>query len=105
MLRDRILLIAEGVRSNIAMVYPLLVVYAGFWARVRLVWFVTVAAVLGYSLLVLDSHLWRPRLAIPADSHLIFVAVVLATAAVTSLQVRRARTLRRFLSRRGGVRP
>ena len=95
----RVILLLDGVRSSLVLLYPLLIVSVGLWSRARLVWFASLASALGYAALVFDSVLWRTELARPIDAHVVFGAVLLATAGLTIVHLRRFEALRRLYTR------
>jgi len=95
----RVILLLDGVRSSLVLLYPLLIVSVGLWSRARLVWFASLASALGYAALVVDSVLWRTELARPVDAHVVFGAVTLATAGLTIVHLRRFEALRRLYTR------
>lgn len=91
---------ADGIVSPLMVVYFVLIATSGLWLRERFVWFITIASLLSYGLLLVDFHYWRPELAEVAspefDSHAIFlIALIFEAVAVASL-VRRIRSLSRY---------
>ncbi len=95
----RVILLLGGVRSSLVLLYPLLILSVGLWSRARLVWFATLATALGYAALVVESHLVRTELARPVDEHVVFAAVLLATAGLTIVHLRRFEAVRRLYAR------
>lgn len=91
---------ADGVRSPLILVYPLMVVNAGFWVRVSLVVWVATLALLSYGLVWIDSARWRLDNDVPLDRHVLFVIVVLLTGVVVGMQVRRLRSITRHYAKR-----
>jgi hypothetical protein len=104
-----ILFIGDGPASPLLISFPLLVVGAGLWFRVRLVWFMTALTSLAYIGLVVHYHLRRPELkqAFPLnhDDHIYFVAGLIVMGTVVAYQVQRVRALSRYYDgTRGGER-
>ncbi|HUY89134.1 MAG TPA: serine/threonine-protein kinase [Pirellulales bacterium] len=99
-----LLLIADGAASPLLIGYPLLVVAAGLWFRVRLVWFMTALSVLSYLVLVVDCFTRRPELKAGSDLHsddfIYFVVGLIAMGAAVAYQVERVRALSRYYERR-----
>jgi serine/threonine-protein kinase len=99
-----LLLIADGVTSPLVIGYPLLVVAAGLWFRVRLVWFMTALSVISYLALIADYFLYRPYLkddsSLHADDFIYFVVGLVAMGAAVAYQVERVRALSRYYERR-----
>ena len=62
-------------------------------------WFATLATALGYAALVVESHLVRTELARAVDEHVVFAAVLLATAGLTIVHLRRFEAVRRLYAR------
>ena len=97
------LLVADGVASPLVVGYPLLIVGSGLWFRVRFVWFMSVAALVSYGVLVVDFYLRRPYLAdrfdIGVDRHVIFALALVVEGAVVAYLVDRVRTLSTFYGR------
>lgn len=100
-----VLLLGDGRVSPLMIGYPLLIVAAGLWFRVRLVWLMTVLAIASYAVLVADYYVQRPddfKVAAPLDSddHIYFVVGLMAMGAAVAYQVQRVRALSRFYERR-----
>jgi hypothetical protein len=99
-----LLLIADGAASPLLIGYPLLVVAAGLWFRVRLVWFMTALSVLSYLVLVVDCFTTRPWLKTGSDLHsddfIYFVVGLIAMGAAVAYQIERVRVLSRYYERR-----
>jgi len=95
-----VMFLAEGVASPLIVAYPLLIVAAGLWFRVRFVTYMTVLAVLSYGVLVVDFYWIRPELAEQfdpsVDRHVIHVVGLLVEGAMVAYLVHRVRTLSRF---------
>lgn len=84
-----ILRILDGFQSSLLVGYPLLIAASGLWFRVRLVWFTTALAEIGYGLLYLD-HLRQPHHAQSlAQYPNIFMAALAVTGFVVARQVKR----------------
>ncbi|HET6882306.1 MAG TPA: serine/threonine-protein kinase [Pirellulales bacterium] len=98
------LLLGDGRISPLMIGYPLLIVAAGLWFRVRLVWWMTALSVACYAALVVDYYVWRTdlKLASPLDSddHVYFVVGLIVMGGAVAYQVRRVRALSRFYERR-----
>jgi len=95
-----VMLLADGVASPLIVAYPLLIVAAGLWFRVRFVTYMTVLAVLSYGVLVVDFYWIRPEL-VPqfdpsVDRHVINVVGLLVEGAMVAYLVHRVRTLSKF---------
>jgi hypothetical protein len=95
-----LLFIGDGPVSPLLIVFPLLVVGAGLWFRVRLVWFMTAMTALAYVALVVHYHFWRPELKqdVPLnhDDYIYFVAGLIVMGAAVAYQVQRVRALSRY---------
>ncbi|MBN2578004.1 MAG: serine/threonine protein kinase [Pirellulales bacterium] len=95
-----VLLVGDGVMSPMVIGYPLLIVSAGLWFRVRFVWFMTGLSLISYGALVLDFYFRRPGLQTPRysgfDRHAIFVLGLVILAAAVSYLVQRVRMLSSF---------
>ncbi len=99
LLLTHVVWLLDGVNSSLVSIYPVLIVTAGLWSNLRLVWFTTLATFAGYGALILESELGRTDLARPADAHIVFAVVLIGTAALTTLYVRRFEALRRLYAR------
>ncbi|MBM4059974.1 MAG: serine/threonine protein kinase [Planctomycetes bacterium] len=99
LLLTAILLVADGARSPLLLVYPLLLAGSGLWWQVGMVRFMTVGVLVSYGVLMVDAR-WRFPGESLADHHLIFVAVMVVLGVVVGQQVRRTRSLGRLLARR-----
>jgi len=99
-----LLLVADGVKSPLLAVFPLLIACSGFWQRVSLVVFTTSLALAAYLVLIADSIWTRPDLAVGPDRYLIFCAVVLLAGVVIGMQTRRARAISDHYARQHGRR-
>jgi len=99
-----LLLIADGAASPLLIGYPLLVVAAGLWFRVRLVWFMTALSVLSYLALIVDYFKRLPELQAGSDLHsddfIYFVVGLIAMGAAVAYQIERVRVLSRYYDRR-----
>lgn len=89
--------IADGAASPLVIGYPLLIVAAGLWYRVRFVWFVTGLSLISYGLVVFDFYArrddLRSRFPTNFDRHVIFALGLMAMAGVVAYLVNRLRTL------------
>jgi len=95
-----VLLVAGGVTSALVVGYPMLIVGAGLWFRVRFVWFMTGLSLASYGLLVLDFYLSPPDLqagplAHPSR-HVIFAVMLVVIAWGVAYLVLRVRTLSQY---------
>ena len=100
-----VLLLGDGRASPLMIGYPLLIVAAGLWFRVRLVWLMTALAVASYSVLAVDYYVRRTvdfKQASPLDSddHVYFVVGLIVMGAAVAYQVQRVRALSRFYEQR-----
>ena len=95
-----VLWLANSVASPLIIGYPLLIVAAGLWFRVRFVWYMTGLAVLSYLLLAIDYHVNRVDLQqdfdIGLDHHVIYVTGYVLLGAVVAYQAYRLRVLRQY---------
>ena len=100
-----VLLKADGRASPLMISYPLLIVAAGLWFRVRLVWAMTALAIASYLVLAVDYYLWRPELwdkfQLDSDDHIYFLVGLTAMGAAVAHQVERVRALSRYYERQG----
>jgi serine/threonine-protein kinase len=94
-----VLLVSEDFNSPLVGAYFALIAASGLWFRPSLVVFTTIAAILGYCLLLGDDSLRNGRLAW-ANWHLIFAAMLVTTGFVVAYLVHRVRALSRFYERR-----
>jgi len=99
LLVTQVMWLLDGVSSSLVPVYPLLIITAGLWSNLRLVWFTTLATSMGYAALIIESEVGRTDLARPADAHIVFAAMLVGTALLTSVYVRRYEALRRLYAR------
>jgi hypothetical protein len=99
-----VLLLADGVASPLVVAYPMLIVGAGLWFKVRYVALVAALSVSGYLALVADYYWRRPELQAQFDTHgdrhAFFVIMLIAVAAVVAYQVYRVRALSRYYENR-----
>lgn len=99
-----VLFIADGAASPLVVAYPMLIVGAGLWFKVRYVALVAALSVTGYLALVADYYWRRPELQAQFDTHgdrhAFFVIMLVAVAAVVAYQVYRVRALSRFYENR-----
>ena len=98
-----ILLFGYGAASSLVIGYPLVIVAAGLWFRVRFVWFMTVLSLLSYGVLVIDFYCWRPELQKGIDAgfnrHVIFAVALVVLGWIVSYLVQRVRMLSSFCGR------
>jgi len=99
-----VLLMADGAASPLVVGYPLLIVGAGLWFRVRFVWFMTALSLLSYGVLVVDFYCWRTYLQgsfdTNPDRHVIFAVGLIVIAGGVSYLVHRVRTLSTYYGQR-----
>jgi eukaryotic-like serine/threonine-protein kinase len=90
------LAIIEAPHGPLLIGYPLLVAASGLFFRVRLVWFMTFASLVGYAALV-----WlRPEEIGPPHHAIIFAAVLAVLGFIVAYQVHRVRVLSRYYEHR-----
>ena len=100
-----VLLLGDGRASPLMIGYPLLIVAAGLWFRVRLVWLMTALAVASYAVLAVDYYVvrtvdFKQASPINSDDHVYFVVGLIVMGAAVAYQVQRVRALSRFYERR-----
>lgn len=88
-----LLLLTHGVASPALLGYPLVIISAGLWMRVRPVLVTTAASAAACLVLILDAELWHPSRRLPPDGYVIVGVAVLAAGALVARHVRRARAL------------
>jgi len=90
----------DAIESTLLVGYPLLIAASGLWFRVRLVWFTTVLAEVGYGFLYVDH--WRHQAAAwrPAQYPNIFIAALAVTGFVVARQVKRIWALSTYYEHR-----
>jgi hypothetical protein len=90
-----VLILDESHETPLALGYALVVAMSGVWLRVGLVWFATVAAVVGYAVAIAELSA-RGGAVRSVHHHVIAELTLTAVGAVVAYQVRRARLLSRF---------
>lgn len=99
-----VLLLGDGRISPLMIGYPLLIIAAGFWFRVRLVWLMTALSVACYVVLAIDYYVLRTALRqqspLDSDDHIYFIVGLIVMGAAVAHQVERVRALSRFYERR-----
>ncbi|MDA7979576.1 MAG: serine/threonine protein kinase [Pirellulales bacterium] len=97
-----VLAIAGGVTSPAVLAYPLLIVSAGLWSRVRLVWLMTTLTTVAYGVLVLQFYTTRQQVDFDTDydRHVYFVLSLAICGCLTAYHVWRVRVLTQYYSRR-----
>ncbi len=90
-----ILLIADGFRGPLVMLYPTVIAVSGFWLRVPLVTVTTLVSLLGYGVLLLEARP-LPTGSVPFRWHLLAVVAMIVTGLTVAYLVNRVRALRRF---------
>jgi serine/threonine-protein kinase len=83
-----ILRIRDDTMSSGVVVYPLLIVAAGLWSRIRLVWWTTATAAVAYTLLIVDSFA-RKGFAGRENNEGIVLGVLVVTGFVVAKHVNR----------------
>src|ERR687897_3532 len=78
---------SDNTMSSGVVVYPLLIA-AGLWSRIRLVWWTTTVAAVAYVILMLDS-LARKGVSGPDNNESIVVGVLVVTGFVVAKHVNR----------------
>jgi hypothetical protein len=95
-----VLLVADGVDSPLVAGYPMLIVGAGLWFRVRFVWFMAGLSLASYAALVVHFLVAHPNLGPVTFTHLnrhvIFSVMLVVIAWGVGYLVQRVRTLSRF---------
>lgn len=96
--------LADGAASPLVVGYPMLIVGAGLWFRVRLVWFVTLLSLASYLALITEFY-FQPTPNQQAfdrayDRPIFFVITMLALGAVVAFQIARVRALSRYYEQR-----
>jgi eukaryotic-like serine/threonine-protein kinase len=87
----------NGLQSSLVILYPLLILSAGFWLD-RMVVVVATASTLTFYCLLIPSTKATPP--IGADQHLAVFTTILVTGLIVSLQVARTRALHDYVARR-----
>ena len=99
-----VLLVADGVASPLVIGYPLLIVGAGLWFRVRFVWFMTALSIVSYGILTLNFYSTppdaRPMFDPDLDRHVINILGLLVLGVAVAYLVHRLRTLSSFYRQR-----
>ena len=85
--------------SPVLIIYACLIATAGLWFRVRLIWFVTVLALVSYAV-VLAAFVIQGHGFDKAHRHFIFAVGLVVMGSVVSYQVNRVRALSRYYERR-----
>jgi serine/threonine-protein kinase len=94
------LALAQAVTTPLVVCYGALIVAAGLWFRVELVWLALSVSLAGYGILfVLGAS--RGLLGPSPQHHLIAAASLVLVATMVATQVRRVRALSRYYDRRG----
>lgn len=96
--------LADGAASPLVVGYPMLIVGAGLWFRVRLVWFVTLLSLASYLALVMEFYFQptQPQQDFDRalDRPVFFVITMLALGTVVAYQIARVRALSRYYEHR-----
>jgi serine/threonine-protein kinase len=87
-----LLLVAEGPKSSLTVLYFILVTGSALRARLALVWYVTGLCLGSYALLLVDTTWRRPMYAIPAKDSAILLLSMALVGLSTYLLLRRSRT-------------
>jgi tRNA A-37 threonylcarbamoyl transferase component Bud32 len=93
-----IVLVADDIETPVVIGFPLIIVAAGLWFRVPLVWFTASVGVASYLLLLLERAL-RTGIEAP-HKHAIFLVGLGILAFMMSYQVQRVRALSRYYEHR-----
>ncbi len=96
LLLTTVLILTENQGSGLVVCYPLLIVAAGLWFRVGVVWFTTITAALAYGLLVLTQE---AREFLP-HHHVIFLVALGVLGFMVAYQVKRVRVLSQYYEHR-----
>jgi serine/threonine-protein kinase len=91
-----VLCLADGPLGPIVIGYPVLVVGAGLWNEVCLVWFMTAVTTVSYLFLVAMGYEAEP----PWHYPIIFIVALIGTGFIVAFQVHRLRSLSRYFERR-----
>jgi serine/threonine-protein kinase len=102
LLISSILRIRDNTMSSGVVVYPLLIVAAGLWSRIRLVWWATVTAVAAYALLTLES-LARKGFPGQDSNESIVVGVLIVTGFVVAKHVKRVLAISSYYEHRSNT--
>lgn len=100
-----LLFYADGAASPLIVGYPLVIVAAGLWFRVRFVWYMTLLSLLSYAILVVELYLRTPdpngvaAAFMHIDRHVIFAISLIVLGSITSYLVERVRVLSNFYGR------
>jgi serine/threonine-protein kinase len=94
-----ILVLAQGPITPLLVAYPFLIIGAGLWFQVRLVWFTTILCVISYGLLAFAFADEALR-AYPPHYHAIFLVALGSIGYVVAYQVERIRALNRYYEHR-----
>jgi serine/threonine protein kinase len=103
-----VLLLGDGVASPMVVGFPLLIVAAGLWSHVRLVWFVTGLSLVAYATLVAKYYHYLAPYAAGTkrdfdyhfDRHVYFLISLLLCGCLVAYQVSRTRALNRYFEKR-----
>ncbi len=91
--------VAQELTTPLVIFYAVFVAGAGLWFQVRLVWFATVLAELGYCILVLDSWLRQADTGL-LHHHLIVLIGLAILGYVVAYQVQRVRVMSQYYEHR-----
>ncbi|WP_422925095.1 serine/threonine-protein kinase [Singulisphaera sp. PoT] len=95
-----LLKILNGFENSLLVGYPLLIAASGLWYQVRLVWYTTLLAELGYGYLFIDRFLIHRPTVGPVQYPNIFMAALLVTGFVVARQVKRIWALSSYYEHR-----
>ncbi len=98
-----LLKILKGFENSLLVGYPVLIAASGLWFRVRLVWFTTFLAEVGYGFLYLDRYEFHRSATAPAQYPNIFMAALAVTGFVVARQVKRIWALSSYYEHRPGA--
>lgn len=93
-----VLLQSDGYQhSPLLMLYPIYIVGASLWNRVRAVWLATVLCILSNLVLFICAPQYRSKQAEELHVHLVFIAGLIVIATMAAHQVRQTRLMRRYI--------
>jgi len=104
LLLSLVLQVADGYASPLVVGYPLIIVGAGLWFHVGLVWFMTWMSLVSYSVLVANFYLvqvdLQQRFDRAYDRPVFFAVMLFVLGAVVAYQIKRVRALSRYYETR-----
>lgn len=104
LLLSLVLQVADGYASPLVVGYPLIIVGAGLWFHVGLVWFMTWMSLVSYAVLVMNFYLvqvdLQQRFDRAYDRPVFFAVMLFVLGAVVAYQIKRVRALSRYYETR-----